>query len=74
MNEISRAAEEMRLVRIVPDYTEMAAGSALICCGRTKVICTASVQGGVPSFLRWEAWASLAHSKALRSRSLSKEG
>ena len=52
MNEINRAADEMRMVRIVPDYTEMAAGSVLICCGRTRVICTASVQEGVPSFLR----------------------
>ena len=50
MNE--RPADALRMVRIVPDYTEMATGSALICCGRTKVICTASVQEGVPSFLR----------------------
>ena len=42
----------LRLIRILPDYTEMAAGSALICAGRTKVICTASIQEGVPSFLR----------------------
>ena len=47
-----RQPDELRMARIVPDYTEMAAGSALICCGRTKVICTASVQEGVPPFLR----------------------
>ncbi len=52
MENVNRAPDELRLVRIVPDYTEMAAGSALICCGRTKVICTASVQDGVPPFLR----------------------
>jgi len=52
MNTIDRAPDEMRMVRILPDYTEMAAGSVLICCGRTKVICTASVQEGVPAFLR----------------------
>ena len=52
MNTIDRAPDELRMVRILPDYTEMAAGSVLICCGRTKVICTASVQEGVPSFLR----------------------
>ena len=52
MEENLRAANEMRMVRILPDYTEMAAGSALICCGRTRVICTASVQEGVPPFLR----------------------
>lgn len=52
MNTIDRAPDELRMVRILPDYTEMAAGSVLICCGRTKVICTASVQDGVPPFLR----------------------
>ena len=43
METMDRAPDEMRMVRIVPDYTEMAAGSVLICCGRTRVICTASV-------------------------------
>ena len=52
MTTIDRAPDELRMVRILPDYTEMAAGSVLICCGRTRVICTASVQEGVPSFLR----------------------
>lgn len=52
MTTIDRAPDEMRIVRITPDYTEMAAGSVLICCGRTRVICTASVQEGVPGFLR----------------------
>lgn len=52
METINRAADELRQVRIIPDYTEMAAGSVLIACGRTRVICTASVQDGVPPFLR----------------------
>ena len=52
MSEMERAANELRMVRIIPDYTEMAAGSVLICCGRTRVICTASVQEGVPPFLK----------------------
>ena len=52
MDNINRAPDELRMVRIVPDYTEMAAGSVLISCGRTRVICTASVQDGVPPFLR----------------------
>ena len=52
MENINRAPDELRIVRILPDYTEMATGSVLICCGRTKVICTASVQEGVPGFLR----------------------
>ena len=52
METIDRAPDELRLVRIAPDYTEMAAGSVLISCGRTRVICTASVQEGVPGFLK----------------------
>ena len=47
-----RRSDALREVRILPDYTEMAAGSALVCCGRTRVLCTASVQDGVPPFLR----------------------
>ena len=50
MESINRSADELRIVRILPDYTEMATGSVLICCGRTRVICTASVQDGVPPF------------------------
>ena len=52
MESIERASDALRMVRIVPDYTEMAAGSVLISCGRTRVICTASVQESVPPFLR----------------------
>ena len=47
-----RKSDELREVRIIPDYTEMAAGSVLVCCGRTRVLCTASVQDGVPPFLK----------------------
>lgn len=52
MENINRELNEMRRVRIIPDYTEMATGSVLIECGRTRVICTASVQEGVPPFLK----------------------
>lgn len=47
-----RKSDALRQVRIIPDYTEMAAGSVLVCCGRTRVLCTASVQDGVPPFLK----------------------
>lgn len=50
--EEMRKSDELRQVRIIPDYTEMAAGSVLVCCGRTRVLCTASVQDGVPPFLK----------------------
>ena len=52
MSDTGRASNELRMVRILPDYTQMAAGSVLICCGETRVICTASVEEGVPGFLR----------------------
>lgn len=47
-----RRAAELRKVRIVPGFIPPAEGSALIELGRTRVICTASVEDGVPSFLR----------------------
>src|SRR5437763_2392553 len=48
----NRTPEQMRPVRITPDYIAMAEGSALIEVGHTRVICTASVEESVPGFLR----------------------
>lgn len=50
--EIARKPDEMRKIKITPDFTEMAAGSVLIECGRTRVLCTASVVENVPPFKR----------------------
>jgi ribonuclease PH len=47
-----RQAEQMRPVRITPNYLATAEGSALIEVGNTRVICTASLEETVPSFLR----------------------
>ena len=47
-----RLADAVRETRITPDYTVHAEGSVLIEVGRTKVICTASVEERVPPFLR----------------------
>ncbi|MGF6148134.1 Ribonuclease PH [Kingella potus] len=47
-----RAADALRPVRITPDFLPHAAGSALIECGATRIICTASVEESVPPFLR----------------------
>jgi ribonuclease PH len=46
-----RAADELRPVSIEPGFVRSAAGSALIACGGTRVICTASVQESVPRWL-----------------------
>lgn len=48
----TRANDELRSVKITPDFVRTAAGSCLIECGGTRVICTASVSQGVPPFLR----------------------
>ena len=47
-----RSSGQMRPIRIIPNYTKNAAGSVLIEYGETRVICTVSVEDGVPSFLR----------------------
>ena len=47
-----RAADELRPVRITRNFTQHAAGSVLVEFGATQVICTASVEGKVPAFLR----------------------
>jgi ribonuclease PH len=47
-----RANDEMRPVLITPGYLDHPEGSALIEVGRTRVICTASVEERVPPWLR----------------------
>jgi len=42
----------MRPVNIIPDFISTAEGSCLIEVGNTRVICTASIEETVPSFLR----------------------
>ena len=47
-----RRPEQLRQVKINREFTCHAEGSVLIEFGNTKVICTASVEQGVPRFLR----------------------
>jgi ribonuclease PH len=46
-----RAPDELRPLEIVVDFLEQAHGSALISLGRTRVVCTATVDEGVPRWL-----------------------
>ncbi|MDQ3327232.1 MAG: ribonuclease PH [Chloroflexota bacterium] len=46
-----RSADELRACRIERDPVDFAEGSALIHCGRTRVLCTASIEDGVPRFM-----------------------
>lgn len=47
-----RAPDELRSIRITRHFTRHAEGSVLIECGDTRVLCTATVEETVPSFLR----------------------
>jgi ribonuclease PH len=47
-----RAADELRPITFERDYTEMAAGSVLVTFGRTRVLCTASIDEDVPRWMR----------------------
>jgi ribonuclease PH len=47
-----RRYDELRPLSFERDFTEMAAGSVLVSFGRTRVLCTASVETDVPRWLR----------------------
>jgi ribonuclease PH len=47
-----RAPDALRPVRFTRRYTQHAEGSVLVEFGNTRVLCTASVEEGVPGFLR----------------------
>ena len=47
-----RAANELRTISFERDYTEMAAGSVLVTFGKTRVLCTASIDEDVPRWMR----------------------
>jgi ribonuclease PH len=52
MRPSGRAPDELRPVRFTRRYTRHAEGSVLVEFGDTKVLCTATIENGVPSFLR----------------------
>lgn len=58
MRPSGRAPDEMRAITIKTGFTKHAEGSVLIGFGDTKVLCTASVEKGVPPWLRGkgEGW------------------
>ena len=49
-----RTPEQLRDITITRNFTCHAEGSVLVCFGDTRVICTASVEKGVPRFMRGE--------------------
>ncbi|MBD2160938.1 ribonuclease PH [Limnothrix sp. FACHB-1083] len=46
-----RSPDQLRPVQFQRNFTKYSAGSVLACCGDTQVICTVSVQSGVPRWL-----------------------
>jgi ribonuclease PH len=47
-----RRSDELRPLELDVDYLEQPQGSALISIGRTRVLCTASIEEGVPRWLK----------------------
>ncbi len=47
-----RAPDELRPISFERDFTEMAGGSCLVTFGKTRVLCTASVDDDVPRWMR----------------------
>ncbi len=58
MRPSTRAPDEMRAITIETGYTKHAEGSCLISFGDTRVLCTASIEKGVPPWMRGkgEGW------------------
>jgi ribonuclease PH len=65
----NRATDQLRPVSITPDFITTAEGSVLIEVGNTRVICTASIEETVPTFLRnsGKGWISSEYSMLPRS-------
>src|SRR5215813_9916357 len=47
-----RTPSDLRPITFTRDYTDMAKGSVLVSFGRTRVLCTASVEERIPPWLR----------------------
>ena len=60
-----RADDELRPITFERDYTEMAAGSVLVSFGKTRVLCTASIDEDVPRWMRnsGKGWVTAEYSR-----------
>lgn len=52
MRAYNRKDDELRPIKIYPDYLDFADGSALIEFGKTRVVATATIEEKVPAFLK----------------------
>ena len=64
-----RQANQLRQVKIERGFTRYAEGSVLICFGETRVLCNASVEEKVPSFMRGQGrgWVTAEYSMLPRA-------
>jgi ribonuclease PH len=64
-----RRPDQLRPLEIVPDFQKHAEGSALVKLGDTWVLCAASVEQGVPSFLigKGQGWLTAEYAMLPRS-------
>lgn len=69
MRSDGRQPNGMRKINITPGYIQYAEGSCLFEAGNTKVVCTASIETGVPPFLRGKGtgWITAEYSMLPRS-------
>jgi ribonuclease PH len=69
MRPDGRRADQLRPLEIIPNYQKHAEGSALIKLGDTWVLCAASVEQGVPSFLagKGKGWLTAEYAMLPRS-------
>jgi ribonuclease PH len=69
MRPDGRRADELRNIQITPDFNRYAEGSALVEFGETRVICTATLEGKVPSFLEGQhkGWVTAEYAMLPRS-------
>ena len=51
-----RAPDELRPVKMQPNFIPNAEGSCLVSMGDTQVICTATVEEGVPKWMKGRGW------------------
>ena len=69
MRPDGRRPDELRHVQITPDFNRYAEGSVLVEFGETRVICTATLEGKVPSFLEGQhrGWVTAEYAMLPRS-------
>ncbi len=84
MRPEGRTAEQIRPLKLTRNYTKHAEGSVLVEFGETKVLCNATVEEGVPRFLKGQGqgWVTAeygmlprsTHSRMAREAAKGKQG